>query len=108
MKMKALGIWLVSGVVGVIFVMLLNTSPLARTGVTIPLPFGWRQSSAGVYDDQSCRSRNAEGIPFAYKRPNAVQSCVFDMNMTALLFNAATGVVLGLVAVAVGEKRWWP
>jgi hypothetical protein len=103
---KNLATWIITALAGMILVLLLNTSPLARLGFAIDLPGGWHNGAdpAG-YKDKAC-SRHTEGIPFAFKRPSAVQSCTFDTNKSALVFNGLTGLVLGLGYAFVSTK-WY-
>lgn len=105
MRIKNFSMWIVAAIAGLILILLLNTSPLSRLGLTVELPIAWHNAPASVYNDTSC-SRHAEGIPFTFKRPNKTQTCTFDTNKLALLLNALVGVGLGLLGAFIGEKRW--
>lgn len=102
---KHLGIWIFAAVVGLSFVLLLNASPLSRLGVSVSLPSAWQNAPVSDYNDSSCQSRHPEGLPFAIKRPNKTQTCTFDINKLALLLNAGTGVIFGLLVFAIGQKH---
>lgn len=97
--------WVFAGVAGIALLVLLNTSPLARVGLTIQLPGGWQSTVTSNYSDLSCNSRHSEGIPFAFKRPNKVQTCTFDTNKLGLLLNGMTGMAIGILAYAFASKK---
>ena len=102
---KNKGIWVIAGIAGILLVLLLNTSPLSRLGLTMELPFAWQSAATGSYKDAFCKDRHSEGIPFAFKRPNENQTCTFDTNKLALLLNGVIGAGLGLSCAFVGLKR---
>lgn len=105
---KSLATFLIAGVTGVLLLLLLNTSPLSRLGLTIELPVGWHSSiSVNDYKDSHCNDRHAEGLPFAFKRPNATQTCTFDTNKLALLLNGALGLGLGVGYAIMNTQRWF-
>lgn len=88
--------WIASALAGMTFVLLLNISPLARLGFTIELSDGWySRVDPNGYKVKAC-DYHAEGLPFAFKRPSAIQDCTFDTNKTALLLNGLTGFGLGI------------
>lgn len=97
--------WIFGAVTGVLFLLLLNISPLAHMGLGIELPGGWQNAPTSAYRDHSCNTRRVEGIPFATKRSNQFQTCAFDVNKLAILLNGATGAGLGLLAGLYTEKR---
>lgn len=98
---KNLVTWILTALAGLILVLLLNTSPLARLGFAVELSDGWHNSAnPNGYKDKAC-SRHAEGIPFAFKRPSP---CNFDTNKSALVFNGLTGLGLGLGYAFIGTK----
>jgi|GEM_PF-3826478 len=101
-----MGTWVISGVAGILLVLLLNASPLSRLGITVELPFAWQSALAADYKDSHCKARNAEGIPFAFKRPNENQTCTFDTNKLALILNGTIGLGLGLGYAFASMKRW--
>jgi len=103
---KNVNAWIIAATMGGLLVLLINISPVARFGLAVELPSAWQQAPVGAYQDLSCDSRHAEGMPFAFKRPNATQSCTFDTNRFALALNGAVGLVLGLVVASVGLKRY--
>ncbi|HSX34455.1 MAG TPA: hypothetical protein VLF62_02310 [Candidatus Saccharimonadales bacterium] len=105
MKISNLNTWILAAAAGLLLVLLINTSPLARLGITASLPGGWHNAPAAAYSDASC-SRKPEGIPFTFKRPNKTQTCSFDVNNLALLLNVSIGIGLGLAGAVIGEKRW--
>jgi len=105
MKTKNLGTWIVMALGGLLLTFILNTTPLAHAGLAIELPFAWRDSPVSGYRDTSC-SRRLEGIPFAFKRPNEMQTCTFDINNFALLLNGFIGAGVTLSCVLISEKRW--
>lgn len=90
---------------GSIMLLLINTTPLSHLGLSIQLPMGWENASTGIYSDSSCSQRNAEGLPFAFKRPNSTESCSFDSNMFAFTLNVVLGAGIGLIYVITTE-RW--
>jgi len=102
---KNVFLWPLPILASAVFFLLLNTSPLSRLGLSIQLPNGWQAGPVSTYDDASCTSRHAEGIPFTFKRPNKNQSCTFDTNMLALLLNCVTGATLGFGYMLASNKK---
>ncbi|MET1032940.1 MAG: hypothetical protein ABWX94_00390 [Candidatus Saccharimonadales bacterium] len=100
---KSFVIWLSAAGAGALLILLLNTTPLARIGLSLELPGGWVQPTAPRVNS-SCKSRQAEGIPFAFKRSNKTQTCKFDTNKLGLVLNIAIGVAIGGVATAITAK----
>ena len=103
--MKNLSTWLLVAAAGLLSVLILNMSPLARMGLNIELPIGWQNAPAKSYNDASCPLARREGIPFALNRQHKDTTCLSDNNRLALLFNAVTGVAVALLSALIGEKR---
>lgn len=106
--LKDAGTWIASAVIGILFVLLVNVSPLGYyKGFGVELPAGWRDTSKGRTDDL-CDHHHQMGIPFTVYRQNKTKDCLDDVNYLAFTLNGVVGVFIGIGVLFAGEKSWRP
>lgn len=121
--MQKFTLYIVSCVAGLIFILLLNASPLSRLGFGIQLPIGWQ--NAPIYLFHNCTLeegsdpnknhcsvpcpdtiRHNQGIPFAFNRSNETNHCLSDYNEFAIMMNVFVGAATGILYIFIVNKRW--
>jgi len=119
--MKNFSLWIPILVGGLLFMVLLNTSPLARLDLSYEPPFGWHNAPLQIYHDctlqdgkdpnlNHCDSpcvpshQHDDGIPFATKRQNSSSNCFQDTNPTSVWLNYLLGIVIGFIVIFLLER----
>ena len=104
--------WVASIATGLVFITLVNFSPLGHLGFAIALPSGW-SGTTGQYNCTGkfingcgdCGSQR-DGIPFVVRRQQT-PTCFVQSNTIALLLDALTGAgigVLGMVYIFIADR----
>jgi len=110
---KNVAFWAVSALAGLLFMALLNFSPLSRLGLNIELLVGWQDAPhidclAEGCDVTSCEpgEQEEQGLPFVMSRTSKAPYCGSDFNNLAFLFNILMGLGIGVLYAVVASKRF--
>lgn len=107
----------------VVFVFLLNASPVAKLGIGVQLPFGWHYATVQKSSNCTLEELNspdgddcahgcsnaksvADGLPFVVSRNNQFDECQNDSNTAATILNYVVGVAIGVSAILLIDRRW--